>query len=353
MSHYVIEEYDNKDEHFGNGRFITRLVKSHIIPAMSRRLALLPVEEVTNAMLTTIEECDIPNRDALLLESAQTDQTVINNALQQLDLLIGLKGAKKALHNLVTIAAVLKEQGHSLLSSQNMVWKFAGNSGTGKRTVARLLGRLLQGIGVLKRGHTIVLSAEEFITLSQPLPVIEQALVRAENGLLLLDMDSPDYKQHSFESLHLFIESKVRELKLAVAVVYAESDSDKESVARNLAQNGITSFDNYVVFEDYSAEELLLIFKQLLQMRFGLEIIENAEQEMKRYIKGLSQSKQKGNIANARTMWLLAQSVAQIAQLRIGTDKETQPEVILADVANFEWRDPDIAKRVGFASHSN
>ena len=351
LSKYVIEEYDNKDEHFGNGRFITRLVKSHIIPAMSRRLALLPADEVTNAMLTRIEACDIPDRNVMQLEASLTDDTVIKSALEQLDAMIGLKSAKKALYNLVTIGGVLKEQGLPLQKSQNMVWKFAGNSGTGKRTVARLLGRVLQGLGVLKRGHTIVLSAEEFVGLSQPLPIIEQALTRATGGVLFLDIDSPEYKQRSFESLHLIIESKVRELKIPVAVVYAESDSDKEPVARNLAQNGITSFDNYIVFDDYNSEELLAIFKQLLQTKFSLGIAEGAEQEMKRYIKGISQSKPKGAIANARTMWLLAQSVAQIAQLRIGLDSEAALEVIAPDVANFEWRDPDLSKRVGFAAH--
>ena len=172
---YVIEENYNKDEHVGNGRFITRLVKSHIIPAMSRRLALLPADEVTNAMLTRIEACDIPDRNVMQLEASLTDDTVIKSALEQLDAMIGLKSAKKALYNLVTIGGVLKEQGLPLQKSQNMVWKFAGNSGTGKRTVARLLGRVLQGLGVLKRGHTIVLSAEEFVGLSQPLPIIEQA----------------------------------------------------------------------------------------------------------------------------------------------------------------------------------
>ena len=96
---------------------------------------------------------------------------------------------------------------------------------------------------------------------------------------------------------------------------------------------------------------MLDIFKQLLQTKFSLDIAESAEQGMKRYIKGIAQSKPKGAIANARTMWLLAQSVAQIAQLRIGLDSETALEVIAADVSNFEWRDPDISKRVGFAAH--
>ena len=102
LAQYVINAYNNKDEHFGNGRFITRLLTTKIIPAVSDRLYKLPADSITKADLVTITESDIPdveNKQKLLT----WDEAIISDALDQLNELAGLDNVKKALNDYVVM----------------------------------------------------------------------------------------------------------------------------------------------------------------------------------------------------------------------------------------------------------
>jgi AAA+ superfamily predicted ATPase len=349
LSDYVIEEYNNKDEHFGNGRFITRLLTSHIIPAVSNRLSKLPHGELTNEKLCTIEAGDIPNHNKLLLEASPLDETVLSASLSRLDALIALDNAKQALHNYVAISRLKHKQGVLNLSGGHFSWNFIGNTGTGKSTVAEILGQLLQGLGILKRGHFVALNIEE-LTETNSMAVLETALKRAANGLLFLDMDSPHYTGKSFDFIRIWIENKIKESKLSVAVVYAETSDGNEVIARNLAKNGINSFNHTVVFNDFDADTLAAIFRHLLFAEYELELSPEASAEMYRYIKGLYDSAKKNYTVNARTMKLLAQTVAQVAQLRMASTGIVSGLVTIEDVTDFEWSSESTGgyRRVGY-----
>ena len=49
LAKYIIYAYDHKNEHFGNGRFITRLITTNIIPSLSRRLINKPIEQISKS----------------------------------------------------------------------------------------------------------------------------------------------------------------------------------------------------------------------------------------------------------------------------------------------------------------
>ncbi|MGZ7204909.1 hypothetical protein ACXWOS_10710, partial [Streptococcus pyogenes] len=80
-----------------------------------------------------------------LTESSPIDETILKNALQQLDELIGLESAKKALRNYTTISKLKHAQGNLNPKTYNYYWHFIGSTGTGKSTVAEILARILQG----------------------------------------------------------------------------------------------------------------------------------------------------------------------------------------------------------------
>lgn len=349
LSQYVMEEYNHKDEHFGNGRFITRLLTSHIIPALSSRITALPPDMVTVEAMNTIETEDIPLSKRAKVHRHQADETILASSLEQLDKLVGLDNAKRALHNFVVISRLEYGKGTTSKHGDNLQWHFIGNTGTGKSTVAEILGNLLQGLGILKRGHFTSLNFEEIID-SNRLEIAEKTISRAADGLLFIDMDAPDLQDRSLNFFRLWITNKIREMKLNVAVVFAETGDGNEAIAKNLANNGIASFNHSIVFNDFTQEELCAVFAHLLQVEHQLVMDQDAEVEFLRFIGRMRDNARNRYQVNARTMLLLAHTVAQIAQLRIAASGELSNRVIFADVDRFEWIEDQTSgyRKVGF-----
>lgn len=347
LAQYVINAYGNKDEHFGNGRFITRLLTTKIIPAVSDRLYRMPADSITEKDLTTITEADIPeveNRQKLLT----WDEAIISNALEQLERLAGLKNVKRALNDyVVTLRACYVNK--TPLAGDDMTWNFLGNTGTGKSTVAEILGSIMQGAGLIPTNHFCTLNIEEFANANNQMAIIEKSMLKASDGMLFLDLDSPNYKNYNMDFLQFWIENKRRELNLNVAVVIAKTNSDSDAVARNLVHNGVVPSNHILVFEDFKLDELQAIFQHLLKKQYGLDITPEARQVTNQCIEQIYQNRQQFAV-NARTMQLLAGTVAQIAQLRIfSKGEETGYSVVKADTDRLEWNEHSLLyRRIGF-----
>ena len=119
-------------------------------------------------------------------------------------------------------------------------------------------------------------------------------------------------------------------------------------IAQNLATNGIGSYCNTIVFDDFSAPELSDILFFLLKRDYQLEINPNAKHILVQYVNNIKASENRDMIVNARTVQHLAQTVARIAQLRISNTHE-ENYVTLQDVAQFKWSSKSIGK-IGFAT---
>ena len=345
LSRYVVNAYNHKDDHFGNGRFITRLLTTKIIPSLGNRLIKLPAHNITNKDLVTITEADIPEIENLQALRSW-DEAIINTAFEQLDNLAGLENVKRALHEYV-VGTRAAYQHRIPLAGDDLTWSFLGNTGTGKSTVAEILAQVLQGTGRLPTAHFTTLNIEEFANLPNPMSVIEKAMMRASDGLLFLDLDSPQYDNYNFDSLQFWIENKRRDLRMSLAIVYAKTASDSDGVARNLVHNGLVPSNHILVFEDYKPEELLSIFKILLHRQYGLGITNEAERSVSDYINRMHGSR-KRTPTNARTMQLLAGTVAQIALLRCVSEANAENQVTLADVSKLDWDGSLLYKRIGF-----
>lgn len=347
LTQYVINAYNNKDEHFGNGRFITRLLTTRIIPNVSDRLYRMKADKVTEDDLVTITEADVPD-----IEDRQRmlnwDSAIIDDALDQLNDLAGLEHVKKALNEYVVMLRA-NFVNKTPMTGSHMTWHFLGNTGTGKSTVAEILCRIMQGAGLLPTNHFSILNIEEFANANNPTAIIEKALLKATDGMLFLDLDSPNYKNYNTDFLQFWIEGKRKDLKMNLAVVIARTNDDSDAVARNLIQHGVVPSNHILVFEDFKPEELNGIFLYLLKKQFGMDITRDAKEVISQCIEQLYQNRQNFDV-NARTMQLLASTVAQIAQLRIFKDEKAKRNtVIKADTDRLEWSDDSLLyRRIGF-----
>lgn len=352
----ITKEVQHKDHHFGNGRFVTRLISTKIIPAMSSRLAELPESKLRNKrILQTIQLQDIPITAEELqnIQNNGFDEKSIARSLQKLDNMIGLQMVKKAIHDFVDLSRYLNKQGLSY--SENaapLKWSFTGNTGTGKSTVAGIMAELLHAMNLLGKGHLVELKAEEIYHVQDYKvdEILRNAMKRSQQGVLFVDGDAPAFKSpyshFDSEKLRFQLTSLTAELPGNYALIIAEHEAKRQPLVNSLEQSGIIGFDHTLHFEDYTVGELVLILEQMLKKR-RLKMDIKSRKIMSDYIAHLCKNRELG-YANARTMKLLAHTIAGISLLRESKKegKALKGMVIPEDVEGFVWR--NIQKKVGF-----
>ena len=204
----------------------------------------------------------------------------------------------------------------------------------------------MQGLGILKLGHTVSVNAEE-LTGNDSFQVLEQALKKASDGLLFLDMDAPEYRNENYDNLRMWIMNKITERKQVTAFVMARVTNNDVSIAKMLADGGVASYHNSIVFNDFKAEELLDVLICLLHRDYKLAISDGAKEKLNVFVKNIKNGESKDMPISARTMQNLAQAIAMVSQLRIANDGQSVVEVTADDVDHFEWTRQSAGK-IGF-----
>lgn len=197
-------------------------------------------------------------------------EQLLDEALADLERLIGLENIKQEVR---TLANYLKVQGQRAEAglpttpvSLHMV--FHGNPGTGKTTIARVLGKVFGAMGVLDKGHLIETDRSGLVAgyAGQTSLKTEEKIDEALDGVLFVDeayslvsstSDDP-YGQEAVQALLKRMEDQ-RERLVVILAGYPEE------MCQLLASNpGLSSrFSRHLDFEDYSALELAEIFGQM------------------------------------------------------------------------------------------
>lgn len=344
-----------KDANWGNARFITRLISSQILPAMSSRLAALPAakqKDRNRLCLICQEDIPSPEDDAAREQKVGFDEAAVSRALKKLDALVGLEEVKRSIHNFVDVSRYMLSQGGGWMDNEPLRWNFTGNTGTGKSTVAGIMAELLRAMNLLGKGHLVELKAETLYNVSdfKAEELLHKAMKRSEQGMLFIDGDAPVFKhpdsRFNSEVLRFKLSSMTMELPGTYALVIAENEGTPHLLTRSLREGGITSFDHTLHFADYTEEELLAILGKCLQ-RKRLRLSPEAARHMADYIHSLCANRRLG-YANARTMSKLARSIAETALLRISTgDPHDDSMVRLCDVEHYVWKEVD-TRRIGY-----
>ena len=338
MRQIIQDESDKPSPRFGNGRFINNLLQNEILATLGARTAKL--EHPTKEDLSTILPEDVVVGKAQ--KDVVFDDVAIDAALAKLDGLAGLNEVKIAVHDFVNSARYLHSIGEPYVGKGLLSWRFVGNSGTGKSTVAEIMAQILRGMRLIASSHITEIKGERIFGVSEQDcdTVLKEAVKRACNGLIFVDVDDPKFmtdRAHYARYAEL-IRLKVKELTIEsggeCALILAELDAPNAPVSEQLYEAGVYEFDHTLVFRDFTPEELFGILAYCLR-KFKLSFSDKAAAHLSGYLHSMSAHYR----ANARTMKLLARAIYQKVILRESASGQVPEKhvVELADVEMLKW----------------
>ncbi|EQB21964.1 Stage V sporulation protein [Dehalobacter sp. UNSWDHB] len=208
-----------------------------------------------------------------LPDYAGSSNKMTEEIITELDSLIGLESVKKLIHELYAFVEICKRREKEKLNTEPLVLHtvFSGNPGTGKTTVARLIGRLFKEMGVLPKGHIIECERADLVgeyvghTANKTRELVKKAL----GGILFIDEayslargGEKDFGKEAIDALVKAMEDHKDNLILILAGYKVEMDAFIKT------NPGLRSrFPLHIDFPDYSLDELMSIGEQMLTDR--------------------------------------------------------------------------------------
>ncbi|MCX4819968.1 AAA family ATPase [Streptomyces sp. NBC_01142] len=214
---------------------------------------------------------------------------------------------------------------------------FTGNPGTGKTTVARLVGEMYRDLGVLSRGHCVEAKAGDLVAgyVGQTAARTDALVDRALDGVLFIDEAyglSDQSDGFGDEAVTTLLKRMEDDRGRLVVIVAGYPEKMKEFLEANV---GLKSrLPNLVEFPDYEPGILHTILLRRLDEN-GLCPAAEAAQALRQIVEGMHGSRDEG-FGNAREMRTLADAVRPRWAVRVGRDVE-QP-VIVDDIPE-QYRD--------------
>lgn len=230
----------------------------------------------------------------------------LTEVLDELGRLVGLESVKQDVSTMVKVMQMVRQRIEAGLPSpplsRHLV--FAGNSGTGKTTVARLYGRILAAVGMLSRGHLVEADRGSLVGeyVGHTAPKTTAVFRRALGGVLFIDEayaltpggQGSDFGREAIATLVKLMEDH-RDDVVVIVAGYPDEMERFIDVNPGLASR----FTRTLVFDDYDAEELGRIVEwQASQHQYDLP--EDTRGALLEYFDSLVRDDRFGNGRTAR-----------------------------------------------------
>ncbi|MBK6861568.1 MAG: AAA family ATPase [Saprospiraceae bacterium] len=317
---------------------------------MESLLAVMPFE-VAFEFEEGIAPITLPHiSDPIVLPGIESDQSKLEDILSELNQLIGLQDIKRKVSEhaqYVKFLQLRQEKGIREEEKLALHSVFYGNPGTGKTTIAKMMGRLYRKMGVLSKGHVYEADRAELVGeyIGQTAPKVKEVIEKARGGVLFIDEayalartndDSKDFGREVIEILVKEMSNGPGDLAVIMAGYPKEMRYFLDS------NPGLKSrIKLYFEFPDYLPQELYEI-ASFAMMRKGVQFQTDAVEELQHLI--LEAYRNRDNtFGNARLVFDLVEKAKINLGIRVMSNSAPQElevellsSVTLEDVQKIE-----------------
>ena len=330
--------YQRRDQNFGNAGLVENLF-NQMDELRSQRV----IEQNLDRVVEPFQIVDLP---AQYRQEGRKNEETLQELWQELDNMIGLHSVKKAIREMINTQIANQRLREAGMQTQEEIETrhllFTGNPGTGKTTVARLIGKIFKALGLLQKGQFVEVNREKLVAgyVGQTALKTKEAIQSALDGVLFIDeayalTRSESGNDFGVEAIDTLVPMMENERDRLVVILAGYS---REMAQFLNANSGIASRIAYKIeFPDYNDDQLDEMFLSMCQ-KAGWIVTPEVSASLQVFFRKMYQNRGR-NFGNGREVRNFYQMMVNRLKSRIVCDNlsgDAMRTFALEDIPDWE-----------------